>query len=42
MLIGAQNPMHSSPWLAVYRGALILITGVAFDRLCDASEPQGR
>jgi peptide/nickel transport system permease protein len=46
MLTGAQNYMYSSPWLAVYPGALILITVVAFnllgDGLRDASDPQGR
>ncbi|OLV15549.1 Dipeptide transport system permease protein DppC [Deinococcus marmoris] len=46
MLTGAQNYMYSFPWLAVYPGALILITVVAFnllgDGLRDASDPQGR
>ncbi len=46
MLTGAQNYMYSSPWLAVYPGALILMTVVAFnllgDGLRDASDPQGR
>jgi peptide/nickel transport system permease protein len=44
MLTGAQNYMYSSPWLAVYPGALILITVVAFnllgDGLRDASDPR--
>lgn len=44
MLTGAQNYLYSSPWLAVYPGALILITVVAFnllgDGLRDASDPR--
>ncbi|WP_226342574.1 ABC transporter permease [Deinococcus sp. AJ005] len=44
MLTGAQNYMYSSPWLAVYPGALILITVVAFnllgDGLRDATDPK--
>ena len=44
MLTGAQNYLYSSPWLAVYPGALILLTVVAFnllgDGLRDASDPK--
>ncbi|WP_420593868.1 ABC transporter permease [Deinococcus sp.] len=44
MLTGAQNYLYSSPWLAVYPGALILVTVIAFnllgDGLRDASDPK--
>ncbi|AFZ69440.1 ABC transporter permease [Deinococcus peraridilitoris] len=43
MLNGAQNYIYSSPWLAVYPGALILLTVLAFnllgDGLRDATDP---
>lgn len=43
MLSGAQNYIYSSPWLAVYPGALILLTVLAFnllgDGLRDATDP---
>jgi peptide/nickel transport system permease protein len=43
MLTNAQSYLHSTPWLAVYPGALILVTVVAVnvlgDALRDAAEP---
>jgi peptide/nickel transport system permease protein len=43
MLTNAQSYLHSAPWLAVYPGALILVTVVAVnvlgDALRDAAEP---
>ena len=43
MLTNAQSYLHSTPWLAVYPGALILLTVVAVnvlgDALRDAAEP---
>jgi peptide/nickel transport system permease protein len=43
MLSNAQNYLSSTPWLAVYPGALILLTIVAVnvfgDALRDATDP---